>query len=267
MSIALRKTRALLSAYLQDTLAYRASMVIWILTDVTNTFIMPLVWLASLGDRTEIGGFTGSGFVMYYLVLAITSNFAVSHLMWDISFEIKEGVISQWLVRPIPYLYAMFVRNFTWRLIRGVMLVPLVGMFALYHWHRLDATVLTNAGPFFLSLFLGHIVSFWIAMSLSSLAFWFHEVYSVYGLYYVPAYMLSGWVAPIELMQPWMQALAAALPFRYVTAVPVEIAVGRITGDAIWYSILGQIVWLVLAVFLALFLWRKGLKEYSGIGM
>ena len=56
MTATLRKWRAIFGIYFQDGLAYRASGLIWILTDLVTAVTMPLVWAnASKGSATIAG--------------------------------------------------------------------------------------------------------------------------------------------------------------------------------------------------------------------
>lgn len=89
----------------------------------------------------------------------------------------------------------------------------------------------------------------------------------MFSLYYAPMLLLSGWVAPIALMPGWLQALAVVFPFRYTTAVPVEIAIGKLQGEAMWVEIGLQALWVFIGAGAAQMLWRKGLRQYTGVGM
>jgi ABC-2 type transport system permease protein len=196
----LSKLIALLKIYIADSLAYRASAFIWMLTDVVHCLVMPLVWLSAYGGRETIAGYNPGEMVTYYVMIAFTTNFIVSHLMWDLSMEIKEGVLSQWLLRPVPVAWMLFARNISWRAMRMVLFVP-VAILALWYYSRLTTLSPLYLGwEFWLSVLLGHLVSFWVAYALACLAFWLQETQSVFSLYYAPMLLLSGWVAPIALM-------------------------------------------------------------------
>ncbi len=267
MARLLLKIGALLRIYMEDSLAYRASAFIWMLTDVVQCLVMPLVWLSAYNGRAALGGYQPGEMVSYYVVMALVTNFIVSHLMWDLAWEIKEGVLSQWLLRPVPVFWMLFARNISWRLLRMVLFVPVALLAWLYYGQKVSLAPLDLGALFWLSVVLGHLVSFLMAFALACLAFWLQEAQSVFSLYYAPMLLLSGWVAPIGLMPGWLQALAVGLPFRYTTAVPVEIAIGKLTSEAAWLSLAGQIVWTGLAALLGAFLWRKGVRQYSGVGM
>ncbi len=263
----LSKVIALLKIYIADSLAYRASAFIWMLTDVVHCLVMPLVWLSAYNGREAIGGYNPGEMVTYYVAMAFVSNFVISHLMWDLAWEIKEGVLSQWLLRPMPIVWMLFARNLSWRALRMVLFVPVAGLALLYYSSFTTLSGLNLGWAFWLSVLLGHLVSFWVAYALACLAFWLQEVQSVFSVYYAPMLLLSGWVAPIGLMPGWLQALAVVMPFRYTTAVPVEIAVGKLTGEAMLFQMGIQLLWIGVASVLATILWRLGIRQYSGVGM
>lgn len=264
---AITKFLALLRIYIEDSLAYRASAFIWMLTDVIHCMVMPLVWLSAYNGKAAIGGYHPGEMVTYYVLMAFVTNFIVSHLMWDLSWEIKEGVLSQWLLRPVPVGWMLFARNLSWRAMRMVLFLPMAAL-ALWYYSRFTALSPLHLGwEFWLSVFLGHLVSFWVAYGLACLAFWLQEVQSVFSLYYVPMLLLSGWVAPIALMPAWLQTLASIMPFRYTTAVPTEIALGKLTGELMWSQIGIQALWVLIGMGLTAILWRAGLRQYAGVGM
>ncbi|MCS7208815.1 MAG: ABC-2 family transporter protein [Fimbriimonadales bacterium] len=261
------KVLALLKIYIADSLAYRASAFIWMLTDVVHCLVMPLVWLSAYGGREAIAGYNPGEMVTYYVMIAFTTNFIVSHIMWEVAWEIKEGYLSQWLLRPVPMVWRLVAQNLSWRALRMVLFAP-VAVLALWYYGRFTTlSPIDLGGAFWLSVLLGHLVSFFTAYALAALAFWLQETQSVFSLYYAPMLLLSGWVAPIALMPSWLQVVAIVFPFRYTTAVPVEIAIGKLQGEAMWTEISLQALWVVVGIGAAHLLWRKGLRQYTGVGM
>jgi ABC-2 type transport system permease protein len=266
MSIAIRKWGALFSAYFQDGLAYRASGYIWLMTDAIPALIMPLVWLSAYNGRPTIAGYSPSQMVMYYLVMVTITNFITSHLMWEIAMEIKEGFFSVYLVRPISFFQHQFIRNLAWRTIRTGIFLP-VGFVLLMIFKEY-----VQWGNFYLgwqvwvAILLGHTLSFTLVFAMSLLALWLQEAHSVYELYYIPSLFLSGQLVPLSILPTWALGISAILPFRYTLALPTELIVGRLSPEAGTQQILIQIIWITIAVISGQFLWRKGLKHYTGVG-
>ncbi len=267
MTVTLRKWRAIFNIYFQDGLAYRASGLIWILTDLVTAVTMPLVWAKASSGGGTIAGFSTSDFVLYYLCLLLIGSFVTSHIMWEVAMEIKEGQFSTMLVRPVSFYQFTFLRNLSWRIIRTTLFFP---FFLVLLWAYRD--YLGNAHvflgwQFWCSLVLGHLVSFSTVMMMAMFALFTQEAMAIFELYYVPMLFLSGQLFPIAVMPEWARVLGRIFPFYYTTGAPTEVLIGRITGPAV-YAVLGaQVAWIVVAYLLSRVLWAKGLKHYTGVGM
>lgn len=266
MASALRKWKAVFSIYFQDGLAYRASGLIWLMTDVSTAITMPLVW-SHAAKGGLIAGFSGSDFVLYYLTMLMMGCFITSHFMWDLAQEIKEGQFSTALVRPISVYETTFLRNLAWRMMRSLIFFPIF-LVLLYAYRDLLRGVSVHISPvFFASVVGGHLVSFFFIMVMASLALYVEEVFSIFELQYVPLLFLSGQLFPVSLMPPWAAKAAHILPFYYTTGVPTEILVGRLSGRPALEALLGQLIWIAICIGLGRILWRRGLRQYSAVGM
>ncbi len=119
-------------------MAYRAAGFIWVLTDGVSLLIMPAVWIAA-AKGGEIAGYSGNDFAIYYLSFLLISSFVVSHLMWDIAIEIKEGLFSTQIVRPVSWFELTTVRNLSWRVVRTTLFLPLAIVFVPVSYTHLRA--------------------------------------------------------------------------------------------------------------------------------
>lgn len=255
-----------MSVYAQDWLAYKANGIIWILTDMVTAITMPLVWASAAGSGA-ISGYSAGDFTLYYLAMLLLGSFITSHMMWEISFEIREGVFTNYLLRPFSFFQTMYVRNLSWRAIRIVMTIPFFLVLGACYWNLLQGAHVFLGWQFWASVILGHCVSISVVLMLSMIALFIQEAIAVFELYYIPQLFLSGYVFPIEVMPLWVQKLAHVLPFYYTTGVPVEMLVGRLKPEHSLTFLLGQIGWVVATTLIARVLWKAGLKHYSGIGM
>ena len=262
----LRKWRAVFSIYFQDGIAYRASGIIWVTTDLATAVTMPLVW-ASASKSGPIGGFTGSDFILYYLCMLFLNSFVTSHIMWELAMEIKEGQFSTMLLRPMSFYQINFFRNLSWRLIRPMLFAPFFVLLLFAYRDYLHQVSVNLGWQFWVSAVLGHLVSFTFVMMMSMLALFTQEVTSIFEMYYIPMLFLSGQLFPIAMLPHWAANLAKFFPFYFMSGAPTEILVGRISGDAIYQSIGIQACWIVVCYLLSRVLWTKGLKHYTGVGM
>lgn len=266
MESTLRKWRALFSIYFQDGIAYRASGLIWILTDVTTGVTMPLVWIAASKGHS-IQGFDADDFVLYYLCLLLLSGFVTSHIMWDVAMEIKEGQFSTLLLRPVSLYQLNFFRNFSWRVIRPVLFLPFFLLLVFAYRGFLGHSHLNFGWTFWASMLLGHFVSFTFVMLMAGIALYTQEAMSIFELYYIPMIFLSGQLFPVAVLPEWARGLAKAFPFYYTTGAPTEILIGRVQGSAILSTLAGQAIWVAVAYVGGQLVWRKGLRHYTGVGM
>jgi len=267
MSVTLRKWKAVFGIYFQDGLAYRASGLIWILTDLVTAITMPLVWAKATSASGIIGGFSQSDFVLYYLCQLLIGSFITSHIMWEVAMEIKEGQFSTQLVRPMSFYQFTFLRNLSWRIIRTALFAPFfVLLLWVYRGYVHDAHVYVG-WEFWAAFLLGHLVSFTFVTMMAMLALFTQEVMSIFELYYVPMMFLSGQLFPVAVLPDWAANLAKWLPFYYTTGAPTEILVGRVTGQASLHVLVMQAGWIVVCFLLAKVFWAKGLRYYTGVGM
>lgn len=267
MSLTVRKWRAIFSIWFQDGIAYRASGLIWILTDLVTAITMPLVWARAGSSTGVIAGYTTSDFILYYLCLLLLGSFITSHIMWEMAIEIKEGQFSTMLVRPVSLYQFMFFRNLSWRIIRTSLFLPFFFLLLWAYRGYLGEAHVFFGGPFLLSLILGHLVSFTTVMMMSMIALFTQEAMSIFELYYVPMLFLSGQLFPISVLPGWAQTLGKIFPFYYTTGAPTEILIGRVSGEAVWPVIGAQVMWVVVAYCISRVLWKKGLRHYTGVGM
>lgn len=266
MTTTLRKWKAVFGIFIQDGLAYRASGLIWVVTDLITAVTMPLVWAAASGTGT-IGGFTASDFVAYYLAFFIIGSFVTSHIMWELAMEIREGQFTVYLLRPMSFYGYTFLRNLSWRILRTTYTLPFLLVLLVAYRSYLSDTSLNFGPEFWMALICGHLVSITFVLMMSMLALFTEEAQSIFELYYVPHMFLSGYLFPISLLPEWAQTATHFFPFFYTTGAPAEILVGRLTGPAAWQTIGIQLVWIAGSFLVAQVLWKRGLRHYTGVGM
>ena len=266
MTKTLRKWKAVFAVYFQDGIAYRASGIIWIITDLVTAVTMPLVW-ASAAKSGTIAGYNSSDFVAYYLALFGIGSFVTSHIMWELAMEIKEGQFTVALLRPISFYTFTFIRNLTWRIMRTMLALPFLFILVLAYREYLVGIQLNLSWEFWAALICGHLVSITFVLMMSMLALFVQEAQAIFELYYVPQMFLSGYLFPIGVLPEWARNLSQFFPFYFTTGAPTEILIGRVSGDSV-YRVLGtQLVWIVFSFLMAKILWRKGLKHYTAVGM
>ncbi len=266
LPLIVRQWLAFLNIYIQEGITYKAAGVIWILTDVSTAVTMPFVWIAA-SRGGEIAGYGAPDFVLYYLVMLFASTLISSHFMWEIGYEIREGVFTSHLIRPFSYLQFILARNLAWRVVRSALFLPWMVIFVVMFWQWLGGAQLYFGWQVWALILGGHLVSVLVVTALGLIAMFTGEIDSIFNLYYFPMLFLSGRLVPVDLMPEWVRTLAAWTPFYYQLDVPTRAIMGRMTEAQMLQALGGQLAWIVVAYAGYRLLWHYGRRVYTGVGM
>jgi len=262
--------RQLYAAFLRVAVAvelqYRASSVIWLLGVIVEPVIYLAIWSAvATAQGGEIGGFGPQDFAAYYLVLTLVNQITGGWHMWEFQFRVQQGQFAFLLLRPVHPIHGDLAENLAHKAVMQVVLVPVViGLgFAFAPRFALDAASLALFLP---ALVLAFALRFVVEWTLALACFWTTRIMAVNQTYFAVLFFLSGRVAPIALLPHWLQGAADALPFRWMVAFPVELALGRLSPAEIAAGLAAQAVWLGLAWLGLAALWPRALRRFSAVG-
>ena len=96
--------------------------------------------------------------------------------------------------------------------------------------------------------------------------FWTTRITAVNQTYFAVLFFLSGRVAPLAILPHALQVTAAALPFRWMVAFPVELALGRLTPSETLVGLGAQLGWIAASGLLLAAIWPRALRRFSSVG-
>jgi ABC-2 type transport system permease protein len=260
-----------LNTGIQNNLTYRFNFLARTLFGLIPLVAILYVWrtiYSAKGAGGVIGTYTLAQMVSYYLLVTVVDALtAVNEDDWQIAADIKDGNISQFLLKPVDYLWYRLCLFLSGRMTYLAVAVVPLSLFILY---LREYFVLpqnwTAFGLFLLSTVLTALLQFFLSYTMAMLAFWVLEVSTFIFILYAFEYIASGHLFPLDILPP---ALAKALfltPFPYQLYFPISIYMGKATGDDLLRGFAMQIAWVVAAYFFARFAWRHGIKKYSAVG-
>lgn len=256
---------------IQNHLTYRVNFLARTLFGFIPLLAMIFMWRTiyeGKGANASVGVYTLSEMISYYLLVTIVDALtAVSDDDWQIAADIKDGNISQFLLKPVDYLAYRLTLFFAGRLIyMAVALVPLVlFIFFLRKYFVLPADW-TAAGAFAISVVLTALLQFFMSYAMAMLAFWVLEVSTFIFILYAFEYIASGHLFPLDILPPAAAQALFYTPFPYQLFFPVSIYMGKTTGSDIAIGLLIQFGWVVAAYFAARFAWSRGIRRYGAVG-
>src|SRR5213079_2496437 len=255
---------------IQNNLTYRfnffALAVFGLIPLIATLYVWQTIY-SGKGQGSEVGSYTLAEMVSYYLLVTIVDALtAVNEDDWQIAADIKDGNISQFLLKPIDYLGYRLCLFGTGRLIYTVVaVVPVTLFIVLQRKYFVLPADWGTFGWFLVSTLMTALLQFFMSYTMALLAFWVLEVSTFIFILFAFEYIAGGHLFPLDILPP---ALAQALqftPFPYQMFFPVSIYLGQTSGPAIWEGLCIQAFWVAATYSLARFAWGRGIRKYAAV--
>jgi ABC-2 type transport system permease protein len=261
---ALRALPTLLRVGFAEAVAYRAEMLVWLLSTT-----MPLVMLAlmsAVAREAPVGRFGQADFAAYYLAALVVRLNAGAWVIWELNFDIRQGTLAYRLLRPIHPLVTYAASNMGYMPLRILLTVPIVVVAVL----AVGASHFTH-DPALLVLFPVAIMGGWLitflAMALiGALAFRIDNSTAIFEVWLGLYMLLSGYLVPLEFFPGWLAETTRWLPFRYMLAFPVELVIGMASRAAALQQLAIQVLWIAGLGLACAAAWRAGLRRFAAFG-
>jgi ABC-2 type transport system permease protein len=255
---------------LQGNLVYRWNFAIRSCFWFCHLLVVYLLWGAVFSGKSSIGGFTFDQTLTYFVVIFIMQFFiGAFNEDYQISEDIRNGLINQFLLKPINYFAYRLSVFAAARIVSGAfglmaLLVALPLMRSHLEFpHEGWQIRVALAVP---AMALTGIIQFSIAYCFGLLAFWFLEIQGFVILSMAVETLLGGQIFPLDLLSHSVFNVARFLPFFYQAYFPAAVLTGR---QGIEFAVQGlaiQAVWAFLLVCLAEAVWRRGLRHHTAAG-
>lgn len=244
---------------------YRVGMLLWALQVAATPVIYLAVWAGvAYAQGGEIGGYDARAFAGYYITLTFVRQMCAAVGPYLYQYRIQRGVLSGMLMLPTHPIHRDIAENLSFKASTVAMLLPVCAVLLLVFQGQL-APSWWSALLFFPALILAAALRFAIAYAICMAAFWTTRLDAFSAMYVTASTLLGGVAAPTDLLPAWMESLAVVLPFRYVFALPVELAIGRVSLPDALSGIGLQIGWLIVFTLLAWWGWRAGVRQYTAV--
>ena len=266
----MRKYWHALNIGIQNNLAYRVNFLARSLFGLIPLIAMIQLWRTIYAGNASgtVASLTLAQMISYYLIVQVVDALtAVNEDDWQIAADIKDGNISQFLLKPINYLWYRLSLFFAGRV--TYLMVATVPLTLFILWFR-EYFVLPSSwaqlGCFALSLILTALLQFFISYALAALAFWVLEVSTFIFIVYAFEYIASGHLFPLDILPAGVREVLFYTPFPYQLYFPVSVYLGKVSGSEFWSGLGIQFLWVLAAYGFARLMWSRGLKKYSAVG-
>ncbi len=257
----IRIALTLISVYYAYMVEYRAELILWVLSGS-----LPIILMGVWTQAAQSGqfGLTSVDFARYFLAAFLVRQLSVVWVIWDVEREVVEGKLSNRLLQPLDPGWHHVASHVGERFARIPFALLLVALFFLLYPEAFWIPSLRNFLLFALAAVLAFVLRFTIQYTFSMFAFWTERASALENFWFLFYLFLSGLIAPLDVFPEGVRAVVLFTPFPYLIDIPASILVGLPVD--LTRSFLTTVVWIVLFFVLNRWLWRRGLKQYSGMG-
>ncbi len=269
MLASLQKYRHSFLIGIQSNLVYRWNFAVRGFFSLFHLAVVFILWGAAYAGKTELGGFRLDQTITYFVMLVVLQFFiGAFNEDYQISEEIRNGLINQFLLKPINYFAYRFSIYAAARMVSGLLvIVPLLIALPFLKdyltfpdgWWRLAIGLPAMA--------LAGMIQFSIAYCFGMLTFWFLEIQGFVILSMAIEMVLGGQIFPLDLLGAKVLNVAQYLPFYYQMYFPAAIFTGRLNDPIFALRGLGiELCWVLVLLAFNQFLWVRGLRRHTAVG-
>lgn len=253
---------------LQSNIVYRWNFGIRALFSLFHLAFVFILWGAAYAGQTHIGGFDLNQTLTYFIVILVMQFFiGAFNEDYQISEDIRNGLINQFLLKPINYYLYRFSIFVAARLVSGLLaLLPILIALPLLKDHIVLPDELWRVTLGLPAMIMAALIQFTIAYIFGLLTFWFLEIQSFIILSLAIETVLGGQMFPLDLMPTWFYRISQWLPYYYQMYFPTAIFTGRIDETSALSGLAIQSFWVVALLLIAQLLWTRGLRRHTAVG-
>ncbi len=263
--------RHVYSMELRKLIAYRVDF--WLnacFTIGAQLLIAFYLWTSIFEARgvQEMEGYGLEAMMAYYLCAIFSAQIVHGPMGGSFNREIYDGSLSKYLVYPVSLFAFKFARSTSNASLYFLQLLVVVFLIdIIFGFPAGSEPELVDIAMVIPTYLLAIATYFCIASCFELGAFWADHVWSLLVMLQLINGLFGGVMLPLEFFPVWLQEICAYLPFQYLIALPAKTLLGQVSFFEWWTGLCVLAAWCLLSLMTLRFIWRRGLLQYSGVGM
>ncbi len=247
---------------------YRFSVFSYRIGEIAEMFFLIFMWLAIYSGQEAIRGYSYNEMITYILLGNLINVIVRNWLSEVVADNIKQGILSQFLVKPMEYFRYIMAREIgriSFAFFMSVLSQILVMLFFLKYFifnvsfQHLLVIIFIISFSFIIELLMSYLIGL--------TAFWTLEVDGIFTTVWRIKKLFSGGYFPLDFLPASFVSASFLLPFAYSFFIPVQIYLGKMSVTLGIKGILVQIFWILALYAIIKIVWKKGLKKYESVGI
>jgi ABC-2 type transport system permease protein len=260
-----------LSIELKKAINYRAAFWIqFLLGTATEIGVAYFLWAAIYEARgaAEIEGFNFNAIVYYYLFASFSQKIGRGSDHGYLAQDIYDGGLTRYLVYPIPFFGFKYITHISQQLL-GIIQLTLAFTALRFLMGPAEGSQLTLqsylAGA--ATCLIAGYLYFVLISCLELVAFWQDVIWNLVAMLRFTMALLGGAMIPLAFFPEWGRQVVQFTPFPTMIAFPARTFLGQV-GWQEWIHNVGLLAaWSLIFTMLAAFIWSRGTRKYTGVGM
>ena len=257
----IKKIIIFLSVYYAYILEYRAEIFFWILSGSLPIILMG-VWIEAASHSDF--GLNSVEFARYFFCIFQIRQFTNVWVIWDFEREILEGKLSFKLLYPLDPAWYHVVKHVTEKIARLPLIIFFTILFFLLYPQAFWIPDLLHFLLALVVVVIAFVLNFLIQYTFAMFAFWTERASAIQQFWSLAYVFLSGITAPLDVFPDGVRQIVMWTPIPYTayfpTALLITLPVNIIRG------LLVMMGWCIIFFIVNRWLWRQGIKQYSGMG-
>ena len=246
-----------------NALAYRLRYFTGVVTYFIYVSVYYFIWRAIYEQSGRIEGFDFSQLLTYIAVGWIIRSLYFNNIDQELAYQVMEGRLAMDLIKPVNIQMMYVARAAGESVFRLFMLTaPTAAVLLLVYPVRRPASP-AHAAAFLASVALSFLIVAAINFAVGTFAV---RLKSILGLLRAKFFLLelfSGLLLPISFFPQIFQKILAALPFEYISYVPMLIYLGKLNGAGIVKALALQLFWVAALLALGDGMWRWSSRKIT----
>ncbi|MDO8609463.1 MAG: ABC-2 family transporter protein [bacterium] len=249
-------------------LAYRSTIFGTMFLDLVTMSGVVIFWTAVFKEHHSISHYSFSESMLYFLLIPFIASFTYVFVSEEIGGEIRQGSLSNYLVKPFKLELDAFCRSLASKINYIFISFPIyMGILYLlsfkYQYNFISFKGLL-LGCF--AIVMGFLLHFVMDLAIAWIAFWIGDTWAFVHFKRVIFLILGGASYPLEFVTGIQRTLIELLPFKYMYYIPASYLLGKRGLNTLFIDVCGFIIWFIIFIILGKLLWNAGLKKYEAYG-
>lgn len=245
---------------------YRLSFILWRMRNIFNLIFIYFLWSSVFTKRFSVFSYTQEKLITYILVISLLSSLILLTRTADIAADILSGDIMNYFLKPFSFFKFLISREVADKLLNLFFTTIEIVILLLI----LKPHIFIQSNPFtyilfLVSLIIGAVISFFISLNISFIAFWSNEIWAPRFIYSILTWFLTGSFFPLDILPKKVYSFLLLTPFPYLIYLPAKVFLDGFSLK-LAVPILISCCWCLGLYFVTKKVWEKGIKIYSAYG-